>query len=596
MSGSKFFSLIKRFLSSVFTQRFIVVLTVFSISVTSFYSYLAPIVFADELDEIEKQLGELTKAREQSVNATKPLEGQLDSLTKTLRNVQSTIVRVEGQIATKEKELKRLQQSIAVGEERLGEKKDVFEAKLESYYVTTKTTSPVLILLTTDGLGEATRKIAYHEAVLEEQERVIKAIGAEIGSLHDDKQKEESLKAQLESENSRLASVKKKTAEEAKFYEGEIAKAKKYQEELTGKIAALSARQQSLLAERSGSFVTAVGDVPLTDDPNASPTYNPGFSPAFAAFSFGAYTHRKGMSQYGAKGRAEQGQNASQILKAYYGKEPSGADTGGSISVDGVGSIDFEGKYLMGIAEMPGNFPKEALKAQAIAARTYAYRYKKDGKSICTTQSCQVYLSSKAANPPATWKQAVEETKGQIIDGVVTYYSSTTGGYSTTSGWDTKCGNQGCWTGDAYEKIAGSPWFYKGWYTESYSNSSAKCNRSSPWLKEDEFADVINAWIVRKNGGDSDRILPITIGSCGGGGNPYSMAELKDKAGQLGGAVTSVSGVKVSYSTGGSTSTVTVDTNRGSLSINGSEFKEAFNLRAPGYISIRSPLYNVEKK
>ena len=30
----------------------------------------------------------------------------------------------------------------------------------------------------------------------------------------------------------------------------------------------------------------------------------------------------------------------------------------------------------MGIAEMPSTWPTEALKAQAIAARTYAYRYK----------------------------------------------------------------------------------------------------------------------------------------------------------------------------------------------------------------------------
>ncbi len=559
---------------------------------------LFSIARADELDDIEKQLGELSKARELSVNATKPLEGQLGSLTTTLRSVQSTITKVEKQITQKEAELKRLQASIAEGEGRMGEKRKVFEDKVLSYYITTQSTSSLSIFLATKDLGEATRKIAYHEAVLEEQERVIKAIGAEIGSLNQDKTEEEVLKKQLESENVRLAAIKKKTSEEAKFYEAEIAKAKKYQEELSGKIAALSARQQSLLAERSGSFVTAVGDVPLTDDPNASPNYNPGFSPAFGGFSFGAYTHRKGMSQYGAKGRAESGQSSNQILKAYYGKEPSGSDTGGSISVEGVGSIDFEGKYLLGIAEMPGNFPKEALKAQAIAARTYAYRYKKEGKTICTTQSCQVYLGSKAANPPATWKSAVEETKGQVIDGVVTYYSSTTGGYSTTSGWDTKCGNQGCWTGDAYEKIAGSPWFYKGWYTESYSNGSAKCGRSSPWLKEEEFADIINAWIVRKNGGDSDRILPVTISSCniGGGGNPYSMSELRDKANGYGGAVTSVSGVSVSYSSGGSTGTVTVQTNRGSLSISGSEFKDTYNLRAPGYISLRSPLYNIEKK
>ena len=94
-----------------------------------------------------------------------------------------------------------------------------------------------------------------------------------------------------------------------------------------------------------------------------------------------------------------------------------------------------------------------------------------------------------------------------IVD-VVTYYSSTTGGYSTTSGWDTKCGNQGCWTGDAYEKIAGSPWFYKGWYK---TRSGVSCGRSHPWLSSQEFADIVNAAIaLRDSGGiDTGRITPI---------------------------------------------------------------------------------------
>ena len=341
--------------------------------------------------------------------------------------------------------------------------------------------------------------------------------------------------------------------------------------------------------------------MPLADDPNAAPTYNPGFSPAFAGFSFGAYTHRKGMSQYGAKGRAQEGQNANAILKAYFGKDPVSKDTGGTISVSGYGNLNFDGYYLYGIAEMPSNFPKEALKAQAIAARAYAYRYKQQGSTICTTQSCQVFSKSKADNPPGEWKQAVDDTKGQIIEDVVTYYSSTTGGYSTTSGWDTKCGSQNCWTGDAYEKIASSPWFYKGWYTQDYYNTSAKCGRSHPWLTGEEFADILNAWTVRKNGGDGDRerILPTTINSCpigGSGGNPFSMSELRDKANGMGGAYSSVSGVSVTYSTGGETAQVKLSTDRGEVTISGADFKETFNLRAPGYISIRSALYNIERK
>ena len=37
-------------------------------------------VFADEIEDLQKQINELNKARELSVVATKPLEGQLNSL------------------------------------------------------------------------------------------------------------------------------------------------------------------------------------------------------------------------------------------------------------------------------------------------------------------------------------------------------------------------------------------------------------------------------------------------------------------------------------------------------------------------------------
>ena len=110
------------------------------------------------------------------------------------------------------------------------------------------------------------------------------------------------------------------------------------------------------------------------------------------------------MSQYGVGGRAQGGQNYRDILKAYYGKDPVAKDTNGTINVAGYGNLDFETTYLWGIAEMPSSWHPEALKAQAIAARSYAYRYKTEGKQICTTEACQVFRKSKADNPPPEWK------------------------------------------------------------------------------------------------------------------------------------------------------------------------------------------------
>ena len=83
--------------------------------------------------------------------------------------------------------------------------------------------------------------------------------------------------------------------------------------------------------------------MPLADDPASRPDFNPGFSPAFAAFSFGA-PHRKGMSQYGAWGRAKSGQSAEDILRAYYGGVEIKKDysTNITITVRGYGAVNLE--------------------------------------------------------------------------------------------------------------------------------------------------------------------------------------------------------------------------------------------------------------
>lgn len=94
--------------------------------------------------------------------------------------------------------------------------------------------------------------------------------------------------------------------------------------------------------------------------------------------------------------------------------------------------------YLLGVVPNelnPTAFGQlEALKAQAVAARTYIYRnlgqYKKEGYDICATDACQVYFGALTEDPLAT--QAVEETRGAIAvyDGkpINALYSSTCGG------------------------------------------------------------------------------------------------------------------------------------------------------------------------
>lgn len=520
---------------------------------------------ADELDEINKQINDLTRALNDSKAATTPLETQVNG-------IKNRVAFIEADVGKKENDIKK---GYADLEKQTGE----LNLAIRSYYIKSHYNNPILIFLSGSDASKITQILAYQKAAADEDKEIITNIALSINSL-------EERKKDLEVEKVKLAATK---ANLDKI----IGEAKKYQGDLTGQIANLSAKQQEIINARSGGFTATIGDSNLADDYKASINGFRESAPGgyFAVFSFGAYTHRKGMSQYGARGRAQSGQSVNQILNAYYGKDPVGKDTGGDIQVDGYGSMNFEDKYLMGIAEMPSTWHPEALKAQAIAARTYAYRYKVQGSSICTTEACQVYNDGKANNPPESWRNAVQATRGQVLEDVVTYYASTHGGFTSTRGWDTTDGSGGSnFIDKAWDKAGGSPWLYKAWYTQGYSPSSDKCGRDNPWLNPEEMADIVNAAIGLKTGGiDTSRITPVTT-SCWGG-NPYSMSELRSI---VPGSIGNATSVSVSQGNG-NTSSVTIN----GITLSGDEFKKAFNLRAPGRLSIPQSgfaFFNIEKK
>lgn len=536
------------------------------------------------------------KECEEIINAYTPAQTKNKE---QLQQLEKQIINLEKLIKAAESQLKKLEEEIAFREKELEYQRKIFNTRVRNYYIRSYHFSPFLIFLSSESASQLTKELSYRLILANEDKKVIIEIGRELAALEEDKEKLAKNKAWLNKSQQNLA-------KQVAFLKTEVEKVDKFLGEVKGRIAALSARQQALLAARTGTFTSSVGEVPISSipcsGPPGSPTFcDPGGGNWFAAFSFGAWTHRKGMSQYGAKGRAEAGQNYKEILRAYYGREPVRKDLPPNISVVGFGEMNLE-YYLLGIAEMPSSWHPEALKAQAVAARSFAYRYQQQGKAICTTQTCQVFSKSKADNPPPEWRAAVEATRGEIIEDVVTFYSSTAGGYLIyPSGfWDTTDGQGGAgFASRAWESKAGSPWFYSSWYTQSYTAASAKCGRSHPWLSEEEMADILNAWLVLSKQGGDERILPVTINQCpigGSGGNPYSHEELKAKAQGLGGAFSSVSSVKVVYSNAGETAQVIFQTNKGEVNISGAEFKQAFNLRAPGYIAIRSPLFNVEKK
>jgi stage II sporulation protein D len=110
---------------------------------------------------------------------------------------------------------------------------------------------------------------------------------------------------------------------------------------------------------------------------------------------------------------------------------------GGALTVVNVAGLQ---DYLKGVVPnelSPQVFPEiEALKAQAVAARTYAIRnrgqFAAQGYDLCATPTCQVYRGFSSEDPLSS--RAVDETRGQVAtyeaQPINALYTSTCGGHT----------------------------------------------------------------------------------------------------------------------------------------------------------------------
>lgn len=126
--------------------------------------------------------------------------------------------------------------------------------------------------------------------------------------------------------------------------------------------------------------------------------------------------------------------------RRYAGTLEATVDADGGMTVVDELSTD---AYLEGVAEVPVSWPDEALRAQVIAARTYAWwelrqgAWAEAGFDLCGTQACQVFAGRDVVeqDPTGRWAAAVAATSGEVLvddrgDPLLARYSSSNGGRS----------------------------------------------------------------------------------------------------------------------------------------------------------------------
>jgi SpoIID/LytB domain protein len=122
-------------------------------------------------------------------------------------------------------------------------------------------------------------------------------------------------------------------------------------------------------------------------------------------------------------------------------------------------------KYIYGLGEVPSSWPQAVLRSQAIAGRTYAFEKIQRLGQNRTPCACavydsvidQAYIGDSKRTGSGTywkdWKQAVDETKGEVIlhkgDPIQALYSSSSGGHTEN--------NENVWGGTPLPYLRGVP-------------------------------------------------------------------------------------------------------------------------------------------
>lgn len=605
----------------IFLQLFLAIF----LGIYTFSLFTHPI-YSDEASDLQQQIDQKNQELQQKQSTLSTIEAKIKEISGSNNTVSQKIALINVEITKLNDNISQTEGALNAKIKEIEDKQALLETKkaemdnLSSDLYVQSRYRLSTFFLSGDSWDTLVKDFFIKKSTISMLKDDVEKINGEFSSLAESKAELESQKAALDAQKKDMDDSYALLAAEKARLQSELNSQYRSKSNLTAQIGSLtkdiSQLQQFLLIAKSGGTIIDANTVPnSSSDPASSLAYfrNNAPSGSFAVFAFGAYTHRNGMSQWGALARAvDGGQTYQQILTAYYPGKPMRTGTVANkstgvaepimtqITTTTYGVLSFEDDYLLRLNEMPESWvPSDpagyakainALKAQAIVARTFAINYTNNGRSsICTTESCQVIGAGQKTGP---WADAVRATRGVVLTdsaGKVfsAQYAAVHGGWGNSVGWDTTTGNGDYtnWTADAWESISGVSWFYKTWFRKGYATSGSDCGHAA-WLSNAEISDILNAYLLWVSNGKTEsdsRIVSTDVYKCWGqAANPYSMTELRNLVSN---PVTSVYSV-VSSNSGGTTRTVSFNTNRGIVSMSGADFKAIYNMRAPSYLSI----------
>lgn len=380
-----------------------------------------------EIEEKEQELQEINKQLESAQESLDKTQSKKNSAVGIIAGLEAEISLLEENIAFNEIKIRVLEESKNIKELEKEQREVVQSKQIEESYISWKSEDDKFVSMMLNSENPVKTATYYDliamngQAGIEELAKELKSIEDDYASFseeYDDLQSQFAMfeeqiiqkRAEIDKINQAIASESKKlssTKQQANKTKAQI-------DQLYDEQKAIQ-EYEAWLLEQGGDNDDGGGDENIV----AGEYYFSGRG------RDAVQGHGVGLSQNGALGAALAGWSYKQIIEFYYqGAKIVKYTSRDTLPVKNYGEMNIE-TYVAGIGEVPsygcedlgvnfgdkgywGCWPKEAIKAQIVAARSYAISYTSGGYPICTTASCQVYIGGTA-------KQALaEETKHEV--------------------------------------------------------------------------------------------------------------------------------------------------------------------------------------
>lgn len=399
----------------------------------------------------QKELDTLNSDLKKAEQALKTNMARKSSSLSEIERLKADLAEIESQLEVNKLKKEQLEQEINIKKLEKEEREKQQDLQIANSYISWKTNEDTLIVFGGEDLFKNT---IYYDYVSKTSRASILGLISELDQLTKSNEEHVRQIEKLEQDNTEISERKANLEKQISQFNSNIASAKTNVDGLRAKVAGVQ-QKIDLLSQEQMNVINRENTILLKD--NAQCIRNDLESGKYYFITRGRdlyQGHGIGLSQFGAFGAANQGWNASKILTFYYTGTAVQTLPSRTIDVIGYGTMDMN-TYVAGLGEIPDKacgtseqvsqnpdkytldnpstiwdcWPEEAIKAQVIAARSYAAT---SSQPICTSASCQVYKGGNAKRWVANETSNQYVTYGGNI--IKAYYSSDNSqGYGTAS-------------------------------------------------------------------------------------------------------------------------------------------------------------------